>query len=119
MAAHDARDQNASVAGGSHSSEQPGHVSAIEDFRTIMVERAIFQSVASMGLPAFTIHSIVKYSGKALKDAKNRTIRTYGPIGVRTLLLPCGCFAVKSSKRQSDFRCIQRFRAVIFLELGS
>lgn len=35
-----------------------------------------------MGLPAFTIHSIVKYSGKALKDAKSTRIRTYGPIGV-------------------------------------
>ena len=59
-----------------------GHVPAIEDFRSVMVQRAVFQSVASMGLPAFTIHSIVKYSGKALKDAKNKSIRTYGPIGV-------------------------------------
>lgn len=61
----------------------PGHVPAIEDFRSVMVQRAIFQGVASMGLPAFTIHSIVRYSGKALKNAKNQIIRTYGPIGVR------------------------------------
>ena len=59
-----------------------GHVPAIEDFRSVMVQRAVFQSVASMGLPAFTIHSIVRYSGRALKDAKNKTLRTYGPIGV-------------------------------------
>ena len=59
-----------------------GHVPAIEDFRSVMVQRAVFQSIASMGLPAFTIHSIVRYSGKALKSAKNTTIRTYGPIGV-------------------------------------
>lgn len=59
-----------------------GRVPAIEDFRSVMVQRAVFQSVASMGLPAFTIHSIVRYSGRALKDAKNVTIRTYGPIGV-------------------------------------
>ena len=59
-----------------------GHVPAIEDFRSVMVQRAVFQSIASMGLPAFTIHSIVRYSGRALKDAKNTTIRTYGPIGV-------------------------------------
>ncbi len=64
-----------------------GHVPAIEDFRSVMVQRAVFQSIASMGLPAFTIHSIVRYSGKALKDAKNITIRTYGPIGVG--LCPC------------------------------
>lgn len=49
-----------------------------------MVQRAIFQGVASMGLPAFTIHSIVRYSGRALKDAKNKNIRAYGPIGVST-----------------------------------
>ena len=60
----------------------PGHVPAIEDYRSVMLQRAVFQSVASMGLPAFTIHSIVKYSGRALKDAKNVKIRTYGPIGV-------------------------------------
>jgi fission process protein 1 len=60
----------------------PGHVPAIEDYRAVMVQRAIFQTLASMGLPAFTIHSIVRYSGKALKNAKNTTIRTYGPIGV-------------------------------------
>lgn len=60
----------------------PAHVPAIEDFRSVMVQRAVFQSVASMGLPAFTIHSIVRYSGRALKNAKNTTVRTYGPIGV-------------------------------------
>ena len=58
-------------------------VPMIEDYRSVMLQRAVFQSVASMGLPAFTIHSIVRYSGKALKNAKNTTIRTYGPIGVR------------------------------------
>ena len=63
---------------------QPDHVPAIEDFRAVMVQRAVFQSIASMGLPAFTIHSIVRYSGRALKNARNTTIRTYGPIGVCT-----------------------------------
>ena len=63
-----------------------GRVPAIEDWRTVAVQRAIFQSLASMGLPAFTIHSIVRYSGRALKDAKNTRIRTYGPIGVSDIL---------------------------------
>ena len=63
----------------------PEPVPMIEDYRSVMLQRAVFQSVASMGLPAFTIHSIVRYSGKALKNAKNTTIRTYGPIGVRFL----------------------------------
>ena len=98
----------------------PGHVPAIEDYRAVMAQRAVFQAVASMGLPAFTIHSmqprcsksiflhsetehdiplfpilfrsrltlysylgIVRYSGRALKDAKNKNVRTWAPIGVR------------------------------------
>lgn len=63
------------------------HIPPLEDYRTVMAQRAVFQSIASMGLPAFTIHSVVKYSGKALKNAKNPTIRTWGPIGVRLDLI--------------------------------
>jgi len=59
-----------------------GKVVPLEDYRTVMAQRAIFQGLASMGLPAFTIHSIVKYSGRALKDTKNLKLRSYGPIGV-------------------------------------
>lgn len=61
---------------------QYGHVPAMEDYRAVMIQRAVFQSIASMGLPAFTIHSIVKYSGKALKSSKNASMRTWAPIGV-------------------------------------
>ena len=61
---------------------EPGKVPALEDYRSVMAQRAVFQGLASMGLPALTIHSIVRYSGRALKDAKTKTIRTYGPIGV-------------------------------------
>lgn len=75
------------VTGPSTGVVQPaGRVVPLEDYRAIMAQRAVFQSLASMGLPAFTIHSIVKYSGRALKDAKNKNIRTWGPIGVRTCL---------------------------------
>ncbi|KAI1648716.1 mitochondrial 18 KDa protein-domain-containing protein [Daldinia loculata] len=67
---------------------KPGVVSPLEDYRTVMVQRAIFQSLASMGLPAFTIHSVVKYSGRALKDVKNKTVRTWGPIGLGLAIVP-------------------------------
>lgn len=67
---------------------QPGTVSPLEDWKTVMAQRAIFQSVASMGLPAFTIHSVVRYSGRALKDVKNKTIRTWGPIGLGLAVVP-------------------------------
>ena len=73
------RATDASTEGGEH---VRGKVPAIEDWRSVMVQRTVFQSVASMGLPAFTIHSIVRYSGRAMKDVKNARLRTYGPIGV-------------------------------------
>ncbi|KAF2665816.1 hypothetical protein BT63DRAFT_76627 [Microthyrium microscopicum] len=67
---------------------QPGRVAAIDDYRTVMAQRAIFQTVASMGLPAFTIHSIVRYSGRAMKDIKNVRVRTWGPIGLGLAAVP-------------------------------
>ncbi|PNY25277.1 Mitochondrial fission process protein 1 [Tolypocladium capitatum] len=67
---------------------QPGVVSPLEDWRTVMVQRGIFQSVASMGLPAFTIHSVVRYSGRAMKNVKNVAIRTWTPIGLGLAVVP-------------------------------
>ncbi|KAJ5604941.1 hypothetical protein N7510_010095 [Penicillium lagena] len=46
-----------------------------EDYRLVMAKRAVFQSLASMGLPAFTIHSVVKYSGKMVKNAKTNRFK--------------------------------------------
>ncbi|EMD64649.1 hypothetical protein GGP41_003075 [Bipolaris sorokiniana] len=66
----------------------PGRIPAIEDYRAVMAQRAVFQAVASMGLPAFTIHSIVRYSGRALKDVKNKTLRTWAPIGLGLAAVP-------------------------------
>lgn len=67
---------------------QPGVVPPLEDYRTVMVQRAIFQSLASMGLPALTIHSVVRYSGRAMKGLKNATLRTWGPIGLGLAVVP-------------------------------
>jgi len=60
----------------------------LEDYKSVMVQRAIFQSVASMGLPAFTIHSVVKYSARALKDIKNVRVRTWAPVGLGLAVVP-------------------------------
>jgi fission process protein 1 len=54
----------------------------IDDYRMVMAKRAVFQSIASMGLPAFTIHSVVRYSGRALKNSRSTLLRTWAPIGV-------------------------------------
>lgn len=77
------------ITGGSVGAQQPeGRVVPIEDYRAVMAQRAVFQGLASMGLPAFTIHSIVRYSGRALKNTKNVKIRTWGPIGLGLAAVP-------------------------------
>jgi mitochondrial fission process protein 1 len=68
--------------------KEPGVVAPLEDWRTVMLQRGIFQSVASMGLPAFTIHSVVRYSGRAMKNVKNPKLRTWGPIGLGLAVVP-------------------------------
>ncbi len=70
------------------SEAKPGVVLPLEDWRTVVVQRGIFQSIASMGLPAFTIHSVVRYSGRAMKNMKNKTVRTWGPIGLGLSVVP-------------------------------
>lgn len=66
----------------------PGHVPAIDHWGARMAERAVFQSIASMGLPAFTIHTIVRYSGQAMKNVKNVKVRTWGPVGLGLAAVP-------------------------------
>lgn len=78
----------AGITGGSRGQVEAGRVVPIEDYRAVMAQRAVFQSIASMGLPAFTIHSIVKYTGIALKNNKNKTLRMYGPIGLGLAAVP-------------------------------
>ncbi|KAF4553019.1 Hypothetical protein D9617_8g050320 [Elsinoe fawcettii] len=78
----------ANITGDSTAVKNPGKVPAIEDYRAVMAQRAVFQGVASMGLPAFTIHSIVRYSGRAMKDVKNVRLRTWGPIGLGLAAVP-------------------------------
>jgi fission process protein 1 len=114
---NDAKTDLKTVATDSGVSLKPRHVTPLEDYRTVMAQRAVFQSIASMGrhlntpprwdrkiliarisggfiadittgLPAFTIHSIVRYSGKYLKNAKNVKIRTWGPIGLGLAAVP-------------------------------
>lgn len=79
---NDARSAQPGVVGNVTDMVKAGRVAPLDDYRTVMVQRAIFQSVASMGLPAFTIHSIVKYSGKALRNAANKNVRTWAPVAL-------------------------------------
>jgi len=61
----------------------------LPDWRLAGLERGLFQSIASMGLPAFTIHSTVKYATNyAEKNIKNVRLRTWGPIGLGLAVVP-------------------------------
>jgi len=54
----------------------------------VAVKRAIFQSIASMALPAFTIHTAVAQARKALISAKNTRIKTWGPTITGLAIVP-------------------------------
>lgn len=58
------------------------------DWRLVGLKRGIFQSIASMGLPAFTIHSAVRYSSLMFKNTSIKLLRTYGPVGVGLGIVP-------------------------------
>lgn len=58
------------------------------DWRLVSIERAVFQSIATMGLPAFTIHSTIRYSGRLFKNAKNPQIKTFGPVALGLAVVP-------------------------------
>ncbi|KAJ4183447.1 hypothetical protein NW759_017078 [Fusarium solani] len=67
---------------------KPGKIAPLEDYRTVMLQRALFQSIASIGLPAFTIHSIVRHSGRVMNNFKRKTLRMWTPIGLGLSVVP-------------------------------
>ncbi|KAF2864541.1 hypothetical protein K470DRAFT_273864 [Piedraia hortae CBS 480.64] len=68
--------------------QEASYTPPLDRWQTVVVQRGIFQSIASMGLPAMTIHSVVKYSGRAMKNVKNQRLRTWGPIGLGLSVVP-------------------------------
>lgn len=58
------------------------------DWRWAGLKRGIFQSLASMGLPAFTIHSAVRYSSLLFKNSKIKPLKTYGPVAIGLGIVP-------------------------------
>ncbi|CAX40084.1 conserved hypothetical protein [Candida dubliniensis CD36] len=58
------------------------------DWRLSALKRGIFQSIASMGLPAFTIHSAVRYSSYLFKNSKVPVLKTYGPVAIGLGIVP-------------------------------
>lgn len=58
------------------------------DWRALTARRAVFQSLASMALPAFTIHSIVKLGIKAFAKSPNPTLKNWGPVALGLGAIP-------------------------------
>jgi len=54
----------------------------------VAVKRAVFQSIASMALPAFTIHSAVKQSKKAFDKVQNPRVKAWGPTVTGLAIVP-------------------------------
>ncbi|KAJ7286940.1 mitochondrial 18 KDa protein-domain-containing protein [Mycena rebaudengoi] len=52
------------------------------------VPRATFQSIASMTLPAFTIHTAVRQAEKAFDKSSNLRLKTRGPTGRGLTIVP-------------------------------
>ncbi|KAG9124764.1 hypothetical protein FRC07_010306 [Ceratobasidium sp. 392] len=54
----------------------------------LATQRAVFQSIASMALPAFTIHTIVRQATKAFVNVKNIRIKAWGPTFTGLAVVP-------------------------------
>jgi len=68
--------------------ERVAHLTERTRLTLAAVERATFQGVASMALPALTIHTVVAQASKAFKGAKNQRLRTWGPTATGLALVP-------------------------------
>ncbi|TRM68405.1 mitochondrial 18 KDa protein-domain-containing protein [Schizophyllum amplum] len=51
-------------------------------------ERATFQGIASMGLPAFTVHTTVAQAKKAFKNVQNPRVKAWGPTVTGLAVVP-------------------------------
>ncbi|KAK0190762.1 mitochondrial 18 KDa protein-domain-containing protein [Armillaria mellea] len=58
---------------------EAAHFSEPTRLGLVAVQRATFQSIASMGLPALTIHTIVKQTKKAFVNVQNPKLKAWGP----------------------------------------
>ncbi|KAJ3242770.1 hypothetical protein HDU78_001154 [Chytriomyces hyalinus] len=52
------------------------------------VERGIFQTLASMVFPAYTVHWVVHQASNSLRKAKPSVLKAYGPTGLGLACIP-------------------------------
>lgn len=54
----------------------------------VATKRSVFQAVASMGLPALTIHTAVKQASKLFANSANASLKRWGPTAVGISIVP-------------------------------
>ncbi|RSH90344.1 hypothetical protein EHS25_001678 [Saitozyma podzolica] len=67
---------------------EAAHMTEPTRLAMVAVKRSVFQGVASMALPAFTIHTAVRYAGKAVRNSTNVTLKRWGPTAVGISIVP-------------------------------
>ncbi|OBZ76890.1 Mitochondrial fission process protein 1 [Grifola frondosa] len=67
---------------------EAAHFSEPTRIGMIAVKRSVFQSIASMALPAFTIHTAVRQAKKTFANIKNPRIKTWGPTVTGLAIVP-------------------------------
>ncbi|KAF9395838.1 hypothetical protein CPC16_006532 [Podila verticillata] len=53
-----------------------------------VLKRGIFQGLASLLMPAITIHTVVHQSGKLFKNSANATLKRWGPTAIGLAVVP-------------------------------
>lgn len=66
----------------------PGICPALEDHKTVAMQRFLFHCMASLALPTFTVHHIVRYTNNVMRNVKSKALRTGGPVGAGLLVIP-------------------------------
>ncbi|KAI0773996.1 mitochondrial 18 KDa protein-domain-containing protein [Fomes fomentarius] len=67
---------------------EAAHFSEPTRLGMIAVKRSVFQSIASMALPAFTIHTAVRQAKKAFANVQSPRVRTWGPTVTGLAIVP-------------------------------
>jgi fission process protein 1 len=67
---------------------EAAHMTEPTRLTMVAVKRSVFQGIASMALPAFTIHTAVKQAGRAFAKSANPTLKRWGPTAVGISIVP-------------------------------
>lgn len=59
-----------------------------DDWRAVVAERAVFQTLSSLVLPAAALTAVVRHSTKCLSDSGSMLVRRFGPLAIGLAIVP-------------------------------